>query len=162
MEYRFYLLLKDVNSLKKYVKGPFSILNIKGRLIVSKYGKLISEVVNIIDSEKDLTKNTNLLLYFRSEGLVGLKLVSMLLRGCLKYDVGYGNHDIDYAVNCLDIECMRLKYKIDNYKKHNMIFENPNEIVERLKPFYTEEEIKEEEKFTKKLTLNFYDYRDEK
>ena len=25
-----------------------------------------------------------------------------------------------------------LKYKIDNYKKHNIIFEKPNEIVERL------------------------------
>lgn len=162
MEHRFYLILNDVNNLKEYVKGPFSTLSLKGRLIVSKYGKLISEIINILESEKDLTKNTNLLIYFRSEALVGSKLINMILRGCLKYDVGYGNHDLDYAVNCLNVECMRIKSKIDNYKQNNIVFEEPNEVVERLKPFYTEEEIQEEVKFTKKLTLDFYDYRDEK
>ncbi len=159
---RFYLIIKDIDSLKEFISGPFSLINRKGKLIMKKYSKIISEIINIIESEQDLTKNTNLLIYFRNDALVGMKLISILSKGCAKHEAGYEGYDIDYAIDCLDAECDRLKSKIDNYKNGNIVFETPEETVERLKPFYTEEEIKTEVSFTKKLTMTFTDYRDKK
>ena len=161
---RFYLILNNIDGLKEYLflSGPFSLINRKGRLIIKKYYKTISKVINLTESEKDLTKYTNLLLYFRNDALVGMKLISMLSKGCIKYEAGYDNRDIDFAIDSLDAECERLKSKIDNYKNGNIVFETPEETVERLKPFYNEEEIKTEVSNTKKLTMTFTDYRDKK
>ena len=158
---RFYLILKDIDSLKEFIKGPFSLINLKGKLIMNKYSRIISEIIRLIESEEDLTKNTNLLIYFRNDALVGMKLISILSKGCIKHEAGYEGRDIDYAITCLDEECKRLKSKIDNYKNGNMVFETPEETIERLKPFYTEEEIKTEVSFTKKLSMKFTDYRKE-
>ena len=162
MKERFYLILKDIDSLKEFLRGPFSLINRKGKLIMNKYSKIISEIISMIESEKDLTKNTNLLIYFRNDALVGMKLISILSKGCVKHEAGYEGYDIDYAISCIDNECNRLKSKIDNYKNGNIVFETPEETIERLKPLYSEEEIKTEVSFTKKLSMKFTDYRDKK
>lgn len=143
----FNIILEDINNLKAYTSGPFSLINLKGKLIISKYSKLITEVNNMSETDND-----NLSLYFKNEELVGTKLVEMLLRGCIKYDAGYANHDIDCAFSLLNNECKIIKSKIDNCKNNKMVFETTEETIERLKPFYSEDLIMEELESTKVLS----------
>jgi len=159
MKYGYYLILNEMEEIKNWSTGFFSTINLKGRLILFNYSRLIKEVIDIIELEKDVTKKSNLLIYFRNEELIGVKLMRKLLGGCLKYDVGYNSNDIEFAFTYLNIECKKLKEKIDNYKNGNIVYDTLTETIERLKPFYSEEEIKEEVKHTKKISIELIDFK---
>ena len=152
----FYQILKDIEDYKQLDNGLFSSVNIKGKIIIFKYSKLINEVINLIESENE---NKNVLSYFKNDGLIGSKLISKLLMGGLKkYEVGYGNQDIDIAVNYINNECKLLKNKINNYNNGKIRNETPYEIEKRLEPYFSKEEIEKEVK-TRTLNRGYIDFR---